>query len=193
MIKKLGISFKMLIYAILMPALVITQFCLDNRAGLPNVIFYLTGVLQILLCRYISKALDEEIRKGVHLEMSKMSFDLLTVIFVVDFIANIVFMIPFPVRHTLLMYYFFMGITVLELVVSSFGILLYIPESRTGVLWIVINLFVIFEIIMAISGHESSRTVFVIALLFLIRFITKCYAIIRFNSVDKKGYKTLRA
>ena len=181
MIKRYSLTIKMLAYIILMPAFFITQFCLENRTGLHNYIFYLIGMLQILLCRYISRSLENEIRMGVRLEKSKLCFDLLTIVFVVDFIANIVFMVPFPTRYVMEMYYFFLLISVIELIISSLGILFYMPglnESLVDIGYVFISLLAAFEITKSLMGHQSRNSLKLIIGCWIIRLLLEIYGIL---------------
>ena len=133
---------KILVYAALMLFSFIIEWNITYHSGIVSMFLYLITPLRFLLCRYMVRYLDKMVKEEKKKELSKCSiaFSVLSVVFVLDFIGNLIYTVPFPRTFLYQTYGFFIGISILEFVLSSFCILLYHMSSQVfSAWWIILN------------------------------------------------------
>ncbi len=134
---------RMTIYCIIMALLVAVEYCTRYSQGIKSILLYSVTPLKFLLCRYMVRCFDIQLRQGLDYGHCKRSFAVLSWLFALDFIGNLVFTVPFPVRHVMASYAFFMGLAVVEFTVSSHCIIRFLPEyGNVGIysVWVMLNL-----------------------------------------------------
>ncbi len=124
---------KVVWYSLIMLLLIVAEFTLPYKNGLYGWYLYVPGILKIVMCRLMVFVLFKDgSSNGINYKYGSLLFNILSLIFLVEFLGNFVFAVSFPRNLVEEAYVFFAFALVVELVVSSFAIINTLSEHYEG-------------------------------------------------------------
>lgn len=133
----------MLIYSVLMTLLFLAEFVIPYHPGKMSILLYSITPVKFLLCLYMINKLNHRIIQGEPFGTCKKFLVILACVFVLDFLVNLIFTIPFPRSYEAASYAFFMIISMIEFALNAFVIWHYsrtINATSEAKLWLWINI-----------------------------------------------------
>ena len=173
--KKLDLS--MLLYSVLMTLLFIAEVRIPYHPGKISILLYSITPVKLLLCIFMVKRLDSRVNQGEPFGACIISLKILSCVFFVDFLANLIFTVPFPRSYESISYAFFIIISMVEFALNAFVILMYARALDAGSkasIWLWINIAIAFiYFIVFCKGYGqyeiSDRWTAALVLLFIVR------------------------
>lgn len=180
---KTTIDKKMIYYSFLMIFIFIIEMAVPYRRGIVSIFLYALTPIRVLICKYMAYSFDRENASSRDFKACIKAFEILTWIFMIDFLGNLVLTVPFPRHMVMHSFYFFMITMILEYVVSSIAYYYYYVSSKIDKsdgmprVWSILNIIITILLIVAfaklIAGENdtSGMLIFWSIILFLIREI----------------------
>ena len=132
----------MLLYAVIMTLLFLIEWFVTYKSGMVSYMLYAITPVRFFICRYMVHYFCKRMAGGEDFHACIRDFQIMSFVYAMDFLVNLVLTVPFPRSFIMESYVFFAGITILEFALNAYVLWEYsrFYEWSNSTWWFLINL-----------------------------------------------------